>query len=146
MTRVRDLSSYRPGLSLFATDDIALTFLWIVLGLDALEKKAGVPENRNLNEKITDGARGLFEKATGFVSLTPFPHLPPLDVPLCPPSSIAHTFYVLAMICVLTTKLSLAYLARTYPTSSRTERSPVCLVDVFLHVDCHGVYITKNIV
>lgn len=34
-------------------------------GLDAAEKKFGVQNNRNMNEKITDGARGLFEKATG---------------------------------------------------------------------------------
>lgn len=34
-------------------------------GLDFAEKKAGIKQDRNLNEKITDGARGLFEKATG---------------------------------------------------------------------------------
>ncbi|KZV77368.1 hypothetical protein PENSPDRAFT_679540 [Peniophora sp. CONT] len=34
-------------------------------GLDAIEKKEGLPENRGLNEKITDGARGAFEKETG---------------------------------------------------------------------------------
>ena len=39
-------------------------------GLDALEKKFGGgkvdPEKqRGMNEKITDGARGMFEKATG---------------------------------------------------------------------------------
>ncbi|KAJ7200159.1 hypothetical protein GGX14DRAFT_660675 [Mycena pura] len=34
-------------------------------GLDALERKEGIPDNRATNEKITDGARNLFEKATG---------------------------------------------------------------------------------
>ncbi|KAF8161931.1 hypothetical protein K438DRAFT_1731379 [Mycena galopus ATCC 62051] len=34
-------------------------------GLDAFEKKEGMTENRATNEKITDGARNLFEKATG---------------------------------------------------------------------------------
>ncbi|KAF2197303.1 hypothetical protein GQ43DRAFT_475562 [Delitschia confertaspora ATCC 74209] len=40
-------------------------------GLDAAEKKYGgsmgqdTQKNRNVNEKITDGARGMFEKATG---------------------------------------------------------------------------------
>ncbi|KAI9729780.1 MAG: hypothetical protein M1818_008394 [Claussenomyces sp. TS43310] len=34
-------------------------------GLDFVEKKSGHTMNRNTNEKITDGARGLFEKATG---------------------------------------------------------------------------------
>jgi len=41
-------------------------------GLDAVEKKFGGQyglsnpvKNRNVNEKITDGARNLFEKATG---------------------------------------------------------------------------------
>jgi len=33
--------------------------------LDAGEKKFGMKSDRNMNEKITDGARGLFEKATG---------------------------------------------------------------------------------
>ena len=42
----------------------------MVTGLDALEKKFGQgkvdPEKqRGMNEKITDGARGMFEKATG---------------------------------------------------------------------------------
>ncbi|KAJ7050680.1 hypothetical protein C8F01DRAFT_1377438 [Mycena amicta] len=34
-------------------------------GLDAFERKQGMPNNRATNEKITDGARNLFEKATG---------------------------------------------------------------------------------
>ncbi|KAF1935278.1 hypothetical protein EJ02DRAFT_428579 [Clathrospora elynae] len=40
-------------------------------GLDAAEKKFGgaagadSEKNRGVNEKITDGARGMFEKATG---------------------------------------------------------------------------------
>ncbi|KAF2500394.1 hypothetical protein BU16DRAFT_614157 [Lophium mytilinum] len=40
-------------------------------GLDAAEKKFGgkfgadPAKNRSVNEKITDGARGMFEKATG---------------------------------------------------------------------------------
>ncbi len=41
-------------------------------GLDAIEKKFGQgkvdPEKqRGMNEKVTDGARGMFEKATGYV-------------------------------------------------------------------------------
>jgi len=34
-------------------------------GLDAAEKKFGMSQNRQTNEKITDGARGLYEKETG---------------------------------------------------------------------------------
>ncbi|CZR70077.1 uncharacterized protein PAC_19978 [Phialocephala subalpina] len=34
-------------------------------GLDFIEKKTGHTMGRNTNEKITDGARGLYEKATG---------------------------------------------------------------------------------
>jgi hypothetical protein len=34
-------------------------------GLDFIEKKSGHSLGRDTNEKITDGARGLFEKATG---------------------------------------------------------------------------------
>jgi len=34
-------------------------------GLDAVEKKLGHTQSRETNEKITDAARGLFEKATG---------------------------------------------------------------------------------
>jgi len=34
-------------------------------GLDFLEKKSGHSMGRDTNEKITDGARGLYEKATG---------------------------------------------------------------------------------
>ncbi|KAJ6556056.1 hypothetical protein B0H19DRAFT_1151859 [Mycena capillaripes] len=34
-------------------------------GLDAVEKKEGIPDNRGVNEKITDGARGEFENVTG---------------------------------------------------------------------------------
>ncbi|KAF7336214.1 hypothetical protein MVEN_02169200 [Mycena venus] len=34
-------------------------------GLDAVEKKEGIPENRGINEKITDGARNEFENLTG---------------------------------------------------------------------------------
>ncbi|KAF2086315.1 hypothetical protein K490DRAFT_20515, partial [Saccharata proteae CBS 121410] len=36
-------------------------------GLDYAEKKEGMDsqKNRGMNEKITDGARGMFEKATG---------------------------------------------------------------------------------
>jgi hypothetical protein len=34
-------------------------------GLDFIEKKTGHTMGRDTNEKITDGARGLFEKATG---------------------------------------------------------------------------------
>ncbi|MCJ1358677.1 MAG: hypothetical protein MMC33_008677 [Icmadophila ericetorum] len=43
-------------------------------GLDTLERKFGGgkvnPEtSRGMNEKITDGARGFFEKATGYASV-----------------------------------------------------------------------------
>ena len=46
----------------------------ILAGLDAAEKKFGQgkvnPEqSRGINEKITDGARSMFEKATGWVLL-----------------------------------------------------------------------------
>lgn len=46
-------------------------------GLNAAEKRFGGgkvnPEQaRGMNEKVTDGARGMFEKATGFVLLFPF--------------------------------------------------------------------------
>ncbi|KAJ7118318.1 hypothetical protein C8R44DRAFT_878924 [Mycena epipterygia] len=34
-------------------------------GLDAVEKKEGIPENRATNEKFTDGARNQFENITG---------------------------------------------------------------------------------
>jgi len=34
-------------------------------GLDFIEKKTGHQMGRNTNEKITDGARGMYEKATG---------------------------------------------------------------------------------
>lgn len=34
-------------------------------GLDFIQKKTGHTLGRDTNEKITDGARGLFEKATG---------------------------------------------------------------------------------
>ncbi|RDW84831.1 hypothetical protein BP6252_02421 [Coleophoma cylindrospora] len=34
-------------------------------GLDFLEKKTGHTMGRDTNEKITDGARNLYEKATG---------------------------------------------------------------------------------
>ena len=45
-------------------------------GLDAAEKKFGggkvdPTKQRGMNEKITDGARGMFEKATGYVDLFP---------------------------------------------------------------------------
>jgi len=35
------------------------------LGLDAAEKKFGLPENRAVNEKITDYSRDTYEKDTG---------------------------------------------------------------------------------
>lgn len=34
-------------------------------GLDAGEKKFGMPQNRAANEKITDAGRGMYEKQTG---------------------------------------------------------------------------------
>ncbi|KAK7546635.1 hypothetical protein IWX49DRAFT_566111 [Phyllosticta citricarpa] len=34
-------------------------------GLASFEKKHGLPQNRDTNEKITDTARGAFEKVTG---------------------------------------------------------------------------------
>lgn len=36
-------------------------------GLDFLEKKTGHQMGGATNEKITDGARGMYEKATGYV-------------------------------------------------------------------------------
>jgi len=36
-----------------------------ITGLDAAEKKFGLPENRNVNEKITDYGRDTYEKDTG---------------------------------------------------------------------------------
>jgi hypothetical protein len=39
-------------------------------GLDFIEKKTGHTMGRDTNEKITDGARGLYEKATGYVSIS----------------------------------------------------------------------------
>lgn len=38
-------------------------------GLDSLEKKQGQDPNklRSVNEKVTDTARGMFEKATGMI-------------------------------------------------------------------------------
>jgi len=40
-------------------------------GLDFIEKKTGHTLGRDTNEKITDGARGLFEKATGNTNINP---------------------------------------------------------------------------
>ncbi|TVY57094.1 hypothetical protein LSUE1_G009846 [Lachnellula suecica] len=37
-------------------------------GLDFIEKKSGHSMGRDTNEKITDGARGMYEKATGFLA------------------------------------------------------------------------------
>lgn len=34
-------------------------------GLDAVQKKFGMQQSRETNERITDGARGLYEKQTG---------------------------------------------------------------------------------
>jgi hypothetical protein len=36
-------------------------------GLDFIEKKTGHTMGRDTNEKITDGVRGMYEKATGYV-------------------------------------------------------------------------------
>jgi hypothetical protein len=44
---------------------------WEYKGLDFIEKKSGHTMGRDTNEKITDGARGLYEKATGYVPLPP---------------------------------------------------------------------------
>jgi hypothetical protein len=41
-------------------------------GLDFVEKKSGHTLGRDTNEKITDGARGLYEKATGYIFLLLF--------------------------------------------------------------------------
>jgi hypothetical protein len=43
-------------------------------GLDFIEKKTGHTMGRDTNEKITDGARGLYEKATGYVLFPTLPH------------------------------------------------------------------------
>ena len=40
-----------------------------------LAKKSGHPVNRNTGEKITDAARGAFEKATGYEHTLPLPVL-----------------------------------------------------------------------
>lgn len=50
-------------------DTDVLSFCTHCAGLDAVEKKEGIPQNRNINEKVTDGARGMFESATGCVYL-----------------------------------------------------------------------------
>lgn len=42
-------------------------YLLIIAGLDFVQKKTGHTMGRDTNEKITDGARGLYEKATGYV-------------------------------------------------------------------------------
>lgn len=41
--------------------------LTIYAALDFIEKKSGHTFTRDQNEKITDGARGLYEKQTGYV-------------------------------------------------------------------------------
>lgn len=41
--------------------------LTIHTGLDFIEKKTGHVFSRDQNEKITDGARNLYEKQTGYV-------------------------------------------------------------------------------
>lgn len=41
--------------------------MFVCAGLDAAEKKFGFSQSRETNEKITDGAREQFEKATGYV-------------------------------------------------------------------------------
>jgi hypothetical protein len=43
-------------------------------GLDFIEKKTGHTMGRDTNEKITDGARGLYEKATGYVLFPTLSH------------------------------------------------------------------------
>jgi hypothetical protein len=43
-------------------------------GLDFIEKKSGHTMGRDTNEKITDGARGLYEKATGYVLFPTLSH------------------------------------------------------------------------
>lgn len=58
-THLRLLSS-----SMLSVTASILTLL-CPLGLDFLEKKSGHTMGRDTNEKITDGARGLYEKATG---------------------------------------------------------------------------------
>ena len=49
----------------------------LMTGLDAVEKKFGQgkvdpTKQRGMNEKVTDGVRGMFEKVTGYV---PYLHL-----------------------------------------------------------------------
>lgn len=34
-------------------------------GLDQIEKRAGMSQSRETNEKITDAGRGMYEKSTG---------------------------------------------------------------------------------
>ena len=50
--------------NLRCTINIMLT---IYSALDFIEKKSGHTLSRDQNEKITDGARGLYEKQTGYV-------------------------------------------------------------------------------
>ena len=60
-----------PHLSYFLIPRHSLISMYLtIIGLDAIEKKFGGgkvdPEKqRGMNEKITDGARSAFEKATG---------------------------------------------------------------------------------
>lgn len=52
--------------------------LTIYSALDFIEKKSGHTLSRDQNEKITDGARGLYEKQTGYVFFVS-PMLAPLS-------------------------------------------------------------------
>lgn len=47
-------------------------------GLDFIEKKTGHTMGRDTNEKITDGARGMFEKMTRYVYFLSIHHIFPL--------------------------------------------------------------------
>jgi hypothetical protein len=59
-TSTRSIDSYSP---------IYTIVLTAKQGIDSLEKKQGQDPNklRSVNEKVTDTARGMFEKATGTI-------------------------------------------------------------------------------
>lgn len=67
------------------------------IGLDAAEKKFGQGKvdpvkQRGMNEKVTDKARGMFEKATGYVVLDltcPFPCMEDFDITFPSSASMA---------------------------------------------------------
>jgi hypothetical protein len=53
-------NAHRPSICVLVADAIRK-----LSAFDFVAKKSGHSVDRNTSEKITDGARGLFEKATG---------------------------------------------------------------------------------